>query len=46
MIQGFNTSLTMLGGSSQNSISSQDNRQNFDQDNPAPQNELDDDIPF
>ena len=36
----------MLGGGSQNSISSQDNKQNFDQDNQAPQNELDDDIPF
>ena len=46
VIQCFNSSLTMLGGGSQNSISSQDNKQNFDQDNQAPQNELDDDIPF
>ena len=46
VIQGFNSSLTMLGGGSQNSISSQDNKQNLDQDNQAPQNELDDDIPF
>ena len=45
VIQGFNSSLTMLGGGSQNSIPSQDNKQNFDQD-PSPQNELDDDIPF
>ena len=46
MIQGFNSSLTMLGGGSQNSLSSQDNKQNFDQDTPTTQNELDDDIPF
>ena len=46
VIQGFNSSLTMLGGGSQNSMSSQANKQNLDQDNQAPQNELDDDIPF
>ena len=45
VIQGFNSSLTMLGGSNQNSISTQDNKQNFDQDISS-QNELDDDIPF
>ena len=45
VIQGFNSSLTMLGGGNQNSAPSQDSKQNFDQD-PSPQNELDDDIPF
>ena len=46
VIQGFNSSLTMLGGGNQSSISSQDNKQNFDQDIQSTQNELDDDIPF
>ncbi len=46
IIQGFNSSLTMLGGANQNSISSQDNKQNFDQDVQPSKNELDDDIPF
>jgi len=46
VIQGFNSSLTMLGGSNQNSTSSQDNKKSFDQDTNPPQNELDDDIPF
>ena len=46
LIQGFNSSLTMLGGGSQNSIASQDNKQNFDKDTQSSQNELDDDIPF
>ena len=46
LIQGFNSSLTMLGGGNQNSIGSQENKQNFDQDVQSPQNELDDDIPF
>ena len=36
----------MLGGGNQNSISSQENKQNFEQDSQLPQNELDDDIPF
>ena len=46
LIQGYNSSLTMLGGSNQSNIGSQDNRQNFD-DSPAPdQSGLDDDIPF
>ena len=46
LIQGFNSSLTMLGGGNQNTVKSQDSEQNFDQDAPSPQNELDDDIPF
>ena len=45
IIQGFNSSLTMLGGGNQSSISSEDKKQSFDQDTPS-QNELDDDIPF
>ncbi len=46
LIQGFNSSLTMLGGGNQNSLASQDNKQSFDQDAQSSQNELDDDIPF
>ena len=46
VIQGFNSSLTMLGGGNQSSISSQDNKQSFDQDVQPSQNEMDDDIPF
>ena len=46
VIQGFNSSLTMLGGGSQNTVSSQDNKQSFNQDSQTSQNELDDDIPF
>ena len=46
LIQGYNSSLTMLGGGNQNNIASQDSKQNFD-DAPAPdQSGLDDDIPF
>ncbi len=46
LIQGYNSSLTMLGGSNQNTMSTQDNKQNFDDTNVSNQNELDDDIPF
>ena len=45
MIQGFNSSLTMLGSGNQGSVSSQENK-NFNQDIQPAQNELDDDIPF
>ena len=46
LIQGYNSSLTMLGGGNQKNIGSQDNKQTFD-DSPAPtQSDLDDDIPF
>ncbi len=46
LIQGYNSSLTMLGGSNQNNIGSQESKQSFD-DSPAPdQSGLDDDIPF
>ena len=46
VIQGYNSSLTMLGGSSQNNITSQDTNQNIETSNHANQNDLDDDIPF
>ena len=46
LIQGFNSSLTMLGGGNQNQVSSQDTKENFNQDSPPSQNDLDDDIPF
>ena len=47
LIQGYNSSLTMLGGGNQNSIpSSKDNKQNFNDTNASSQNDLDDDIPF
>ena len=46
LIQGFNSSLTMLGGANQNQVSSQDTKENFNQDSPPSQNDLDDDIPF
>ena len=46
LIQGYNSSLTMLGGGNQSNIGSQDSKQGFD-DSPAPdQSGLDDDIPF
>ena len=46
LIQGYNSSLTMLGGSSQNNIASQDINQSIDDNKTASQNDLDDDIPF
>ena len=46
LIQGYNSSLTMLGGVSQNNIASQDTNQNIENNSPASQNDLDDDIPF
>ena len=47
IIQGFNSSLTMLGGSaSQNNITSQAAKQNIDNSSQVAQNDLDDDIPF
>ena len=46
VIQGYNSSLTMLGGSSQNNISSNDNKQKIDDNSQVAQNDLDDDIPF
>ena len=46
LIQGYNSSLTMLGGGNQNNIASQDTNQTVENNNPANQNDLDDDIPF
>ncbi len=46
LIQGYNSSLTMLGGGSQNNIASQDTKQSIENNSPANQNDLDDDIPF
>ena len=47
VIQGFNSSLTMLGGSaSQNNIASHATKQNIDDSSQVAQNDLDDDIPF
>ena len=46
LIQGYNSSLTMLGGGSQNNIGAQDTNQSIENNSPAGQNDLDDDIPF
>ena len=46
LIQGYNSSLTMLGGGNQNNIASQDNKQSFDDSANVDQSGLDDDIPF
>ena len=46
LIQGYNSSLTMLCGGSQNNIASQDTNQSIENNSPAGQNDLDDDIPF
>ena len=47
VIQGFNSSLTMLGGgASQNNITSQAAKKNIDDGSQVAQNDLDDDIPF
>ena len=46
IIQGYNSSLVMLGGGNQNSIPSQDSKQKSEDTSQVVQNELDDDIPF
>ena len=47
LIQGYNSSLTMLGGGgNQNAIPSQDTKKSFDENKISSQNDLDDDIPF
>jgi len=46
VIQGYNSSLTMLGGGNQNNISSQEAKKNIDDNSQISQNDLDDDIPF
>ncbi len=45
IIQGYNSSLTMLGGGNSNSVPSQDTGKSLDDTNQA-SSELDDDIPF
>ena len=47
VIQGFNSSLTMLGGGNQsNSLPSQDNKKTIEDTSQDISNDLDDDIPF
>ena len=46
VIQGYNSSLTMLGGGNQNQLSSKSDKGNIDQSISSQVNELDDDIPF
>ena len=46
IIQGYNSSLTMLGGGNQNSIPSQETKQNLNDTSQSNKNDLDDDIPF
>ena len=46
LIQGYNSSLTMLGGGNQNTSTSQVNKNNNDEASQIEQSELDDDIPF
>ena len=46
VIQGYNSSLVMLGGGNQNSTISQKSKQIVDDNSQVPQNDLDDDIPF
>ena len=46
VIQGYNSSLTMLGGGNQNNISSQSSKQNLDDASQVDQSNLDDDIPY
>tara|TARA_B100000686_G_C16250854_1_gene694362 strand:- start:224 stop:673 length:450 start_codon:yes stop_codon:yes gene_type:complete len=46
VIQGYNSSLTMLGGSSQNNQISQDKFKKIDENSDISQNDLDDEIPF
>ena len=46
VIQGYNSSLTMLGGANQNSTSSQKSKQNLENTSQEVSHEMDDDIPF
>jgi len=46
VIQGYNSSLTMLGGGNQNSTTMSKSKQNIDDSSQVSQNDLDDDIPF
>ena len=47
VLQGFNSSLTMLGGGGNvNNLTSKDKKQNIDESSQIPENDLDDEIPF
>ena len=46
VIQGYNSSLTMLGGGSSNNITKQDNTKTAEDISQDAQNDLDDEIPF
>ena len=46
VIQGYNSSLTMLGGGGSSSLSNQDSPQSIENTSQASQNDLDDEIPF
>ena len=47
VVQGYNSSLTMLGGGNQsNSLPSQDNKKTIEDTSQDISNDLDDDIPF
>ena len=46
VIQGYNSSLTMLGGGGSSSSSNQDSPQSIENTSQASQNDLDDEIPF
>ena len=46
VIQGYNSSLTMLGGGNSSISSNQDNNQSIENTSQASQNDLDDEIPF
>ena len=46
VIQGYNSSLTMLGGGNSSSLSNQDITQSIENTSQASQNDLDDEIPF
>ena len=46
VIQGYNSSLTMLGGGNQNFTTEPKSKKSVDDNSQVPQNDLDDDIPF
>ncbi len=48
LLQGYNSTLTMLGGSNSNNLTSSSSKKNndFDQTNQQSSNDLDDEIPF
>ena len=46
VLQGYNSSLTMLGGGNSNNLTPQETKQNFDEMSQSNKNHLDDDIPF